>query len=175
MGKKRSILSLAILILCFSLCYLGIYAAPVYAGEGYGSHYPGGNEDFMAGCLPPAGTSIFINYMVDYNATTLKDNAGRDAKVGGPGGLSTKFNLNVLVDALRYVKVTKIKVAGGDLVWHVILPVGYQHVSLQANTPGGTVYAPGFPSSKTGLGDVEAGWVSHGITPRASTASSLST
>lgn len=159
MGKKRGVLSLALLVLCVSLCCLGIQSSPVYAGEGYGSHYPGGNEDFMAGALPPAGTSIFINYLVDYNASTLKDNAGRNATAGAPpSGLKTNFNLNVLVDAMRYVSVTKLHILGGDLVWHVIVPVGYEHVSLQAVVPGfGTAYGPGFPSSKTGLGDIEPG------------------
>ncbi len=158
MGKRKGVLSLAVLILCFSLCYLGIQTSPVYAGEGYGSHYAGGNEDFMAGALPPAGTSIFLNYMVDYNATQLNNNSGHSASAYGHGlSLPTNFNLNVFVDAMRYVKVTKIKLLGGDLVWHVIVPVGYQHVSLMVNTPGGTEYGPGFPSSKTGLGDIETG------------------
>ena len=159
MGKRRGVLSLAVLILCFSLCYLGIQSSPVYAGEGYGSHYAGGNEDFMAGALPPAGTSIFLNYMVDYNATTLNNNSGHSAALYPGHGLQfpTNFNLNVFVDAMRYVKVTKIHILGGDLVWHLIVPVGYEHVSLMVNTPGGTAYGPGFPSSKTGLGDIETG------------------
>jgi hypothetical protein len=158
MGKRRGVLSLAVLILCFSLCYLGIQASPVYAGEGFGSHYPGGNEDFMAGALPPAGTSVFINYMVDYNANTLNGNSGNSAKIMGAPSFThlngnVNFNLNVFVDAMRYVKVTKIHLLGGDLVWHVIVPVGYEHVTLNAIN-GASLLGP---SSKTGLGDIETG------------------
>jgi hypothetical protein len=153
MGKRSSVLSLAVLVLCISLCYLG---TPVYAGENFGSHYPGGNEDFMTGALPPPGTNILMHYMVDYNANQLNGNNGSAAR-GGPLGQKVSFNLNVLLDALRFVHVTKCKILGGDLVWHVILPVGYEHVGLSVNVPGGTAYGPGFPSSQTGLGDIEWG------------------
>jgi hypothetical protein len=94
--------------------------------------------------------------MIDYNAGQLNGNSGH-AAIGGPLGQKVNFSLNVLLDAVRYVQVTKCKILGGDLVWHVILPVGYDHVSLQVNTPGGSVYGTGFPSSQTGLGDIEWG------------------
>ncbi|MGD0232790.1 MAG: transporter [Syntrophorhabdales bacterium] len=153
MGKRYLFLAFVLLAFCATVGFLAV--PQVYAGEGYGNHYAGGNEDFNAGNLPPAGTNVFINYLVDYNVNTLEDNAGRHATAGpaGPGYSRTNFTLNTLVDALRYIKVTKIKVLGGDLIWHVIVPVGYQHVSLSAFGE----YGPGSPSSKTGLGDIEPG------------------
>lgn len=152
MGKKRYLfLACAVLAFCATL---GFLAVPVsHAGEGFNNHYLGGNEDFMMGALPPAGTSVFLNYMFDYNVNTLKDNAGRDATIGAASANKAKLSLNVLGDALRFVQVTKLKVLGGDLTWHVIVPVAYIHQSLTAFG----AYAPGSPDSKTGLGDVEAG------------------
>ena len=147
-GRNRFVL-LAVLALCFAVAFM---AGPVFAGEGYGNHYPGGNEDFMAGALPPAGTSIFINYLVDYNATTLRGDNGSKQGLGPFQSPKVGFNLNVLVNAFRYVKVTNIKLMGGDLVWHVIVPVGYQKVSLDASP----VVDIG-SQAKTGLGDIEAG------------------
>jgi hypothetical protein len=155
MGKKRGILSLAALVLCFSLCWLG--ASQVYAGESYGSHYGGGVEDFMTGAIPPPGTNILMQYIVDYNASTLNGNSGH-AAVGGPLGQKANFSLNALGDAIRYVKITNCHLWGGDLLWHVILPVSYEHVSLSVNVgAGATGYGPGFPDTKVGLGDIETG------------------
>ena len=146
----RKMLLLFIALLVVSLC---LFSAPAArAGEGYGSHYPGGNEDFMAGALPPAGTDVFINYLVDYDSNTLRDNSGNHL-TAGPNGPNVSLKLNVLVDAMRYVKVTKVKVFGGDLLWHVIVPVGYQKVALDV---GGIGVGPGGMGSqyKYGLGDI---------------------
>ena len=154
MGKGRNRFAvLMVLILCVALGLVGIAVTHVFAGEGYGNHYPGGNEDFMAGALPPAGTSIFINYLIDYNATTLKDNANRNQVLGAPplGNPKVNFNLNVLMNAFRFINVTKVRVLGGDLIWHAIIPVGYQKVSMDA----GPVDMGS--QSKYGLGDIEAG------------------
>jgi hypothetical protein len=152
---KYAFLSFALMVLCLGLVSL---AVPVYAGESYGSHYPGGNEDFMAGALPPAGTNIFINYLVDYNIGQLKDNAGRNATFYPTGGTKVNTDINVLVDAMRFVRVTKVKLMGGDLVIHAIVPFGNVHASNMVNLPGGgTAYGPGFPASSTTLGDIEFG------------------
>ena len=153
---KYLVLSCAIIALCLSQ---GFLAMPAYAGEFYGSHYPGGNEDFLAGALPPAGTNIFLNYLVDYNFGTIKDNAGRASVVPTPAGnLPLKVDFNVLVDALRFVRVTKVSLLGGDLVVHGIIPFGDVHGSVQAVLPNGsTAYAPAYPSERTSLGDVEFG------------------
>jgi hypothetical protein len=63
----------------------------------------------------------------------------------------TDSELQAVANAFRYVDVKKIGLLGGDLVWHVIVPVVYQHPSLSAGPADiGT-------QSKTGLGDIEAG------------------
>ena len=153
---KYAFLSLSVVILCVGL---GLLALPVYAGENFGTHYPGGNEDFMAGALPPAGTNIFINYLLDYNINQLNGNSGSKATFirGGAPNFTTSVNAQALVNAFRLVRVTKIKLLGGDLVLHGILPVGYVHQSAYINTPGGTVNVPGTPTSIFGLGDIEFG------------------
>ncbi len=146
---RKLFLLFAVLVIMF----FGLFHSPaVFAGEGYGNHYPGGNEDFMAGALPPPGTSIFINYLVDYNATTLRGDNGSKQGLGPFQSPKVGFTLNVLVNAFRYVKVTNIKLFGGDVVWHIIVPVGYQKVSLDASpvVDIGT-------QAKTGLGDIEPG------------------
>ena len=147
--KKLCIVFAVLLLISFGL----FHAPAVFAGEGYGNHYPGGNEDFSAGALPPAGTSIFINYLVDYNATTLRDNAGRNQilGVGQLGYPKVSFTLNVVADAMRYVKMTNIKLFGGDLLWHVIVPVVYNKVAMDA---GPVTIGTQF---KYGLGDIEPG------------------
>jgi hypothetical protein len=138
-----------VLSLCFAVA---LSAGPVLAGEGYGNHYAGGNEDFMAGALPPAGTSVFINYLVDYNSNTLRGDNGSKQGLGPFQSPKVDFNLNVLVNAMRYVKVTNIKLLGGDFLYHVIVPVGYQKVSMSADP----VVDLG-SQSKYGLGDIVAG------------------
>lgn len=54
----KALMLLVLLILVLS-------AGPVLATENGGSHYPGGNEDFMAGALPPPGM-----YPISYFSTT---------------------------------------------------------------------------------------------------------
>lgn len=121
----------AVVILFFSYQY-------VFATEGGGSHYAGGNEDFMAGALPPPG-NYFINYFMVYSADKLKGNSGRKEPLD--------FQVDVTADVLRYIYVTKKKLFGADIGWHVIVPIVNQHVSI--DTPGST------RQTKTGLGDVE--------------------
>jgi hypothetical protein len=145
---RRILLVSAMFALCLSLFYI----SAVLAGEGYGNHYAGGNEDFMMGALPPAGTSIFINYLMGYNATALKGDTGSKVGLGPNNNPKVDFKLNVLINAFRYIKVTNVKLLGGDLGWHVVVPVGYQKVSMDASpvVDMGT-------QAKTSLGDIEAG------------------
>ena len=146
---RKTVILLVILLMVFINL---LFVSTVFAGEGCGSHYPGGNEDFMVGAVPPAGSSVFINYLVDYNATTLKGNSGNNVGLGPNNNPKVSFNLNVLVNALRFIKVTNMKLLGGDVGWHVIVPVQYQKVSMDASlvVDIGT-------QAKTGLGDIEAG------------------
>ena len=154
MGKRRGILSLALLVLCFSLCYLGVPASVSAIEPGTAAMYPGGNEDFFAGALPPAGTKVFINYLTYYDSTQANGNSGHQAQINFGGKLGVQdvdLRLQTLVDAMRFVDVTKVRILGGDLVWHVIVPVQYLHASLAAGPVDiGT-------GTMTALGDVEFG------------------
>jgi hypothetical protein len=47
------------------------------AGEGGGSSYNGGVENFMTGAAPPPGFYV-LEYGNVYHASKLKDNAGND-------------------------------------------------------------------------------------------------
>ena len=147
MAKKNwRFLSLAVFVLCF------IFAVPaVHAIEQPGSlpHYTGGNEDFFAGALPPAGTQVYLNYFLDYQMTGFNGN-NRDTKVI-PGLGRESFAGQAVVNAFRYVSVTKHKALGGDIVWHIIVPVVYAHIAAAA---GGSDLAHG---SETSIGDVEFG------------------
>ncbi|MBP7526326.1 MAG: transporter [Syntrophorhabdaceae bacterium] len=126
---------IGLLMFFFVVGLVGITARNVLGTEGGGSHYPGGNEDFMVGALPPAG-SYFMNYVMYYTANRMKDNGGSTV----PGD----FSLDATVEAMRLIHVTKTKLFGADMGMHIIVPVTYQHVSV------------GGPSqSKTGLGDIE--------------------
>jgi len=146
--RKMFVLSLALIAISFSM----FQVPEVLAGESYGNHYPGGNEDFMAGALPPAGTSVFLNYLVDYNVGRLKGDSGSNVGIGPNNSPKVDFNLNVLVNAFRYVRVYNVKLLGGDLVWHIIVPAVYQKVSMDASP----VVDLG-SQTKYGLGDIETG------------------
>jgi hypothetical protein len=108
--------------------------SPVFASEGGGNHYAGGNEDFMTGAAPPPGF-YFINYLSYYTADKLRDNNGNR--------LPFDFKLDAVADALRFVYSTKVNVFGGNLVLHTIIPVVNLHVSVA-----------GTGQTKTGLGDI---------------------
>lgn len=128
-------------VICISLMTLSVfmfslpYTPVAWATEGGGSHYPGGNEDFQVGVLPPAG-NYFFNYLMYYKADKLRDNSGHKVPID--------FNLDATVEALRFIHITKKKLFGADIGMHVIVPVVYQHVSLG-----------GASQSRTGLGDIE--------------------
>ena len=142
--KNRShvVLSLAILVLCCSLGFIGFLVSDVYAAEGGGNHYPGGNEDFMAGALPPPGF-YFLNYLDYFNSHALDNNHG-DAQRG------LGFQLNVVAEVPRFLWVTKTKLLGGDVVGHILIPWVYEYAAV--NTPVGRQ-----TQAKYGLGDIEIG------------------
>jgi hypothetical protein len=119
-----------------------------YAGEGYGNHYPGGQEDFAIRLQRPAGLLI-TNYFELYNSGTLRDNAGR--KVTMPGLGDADFKLNVVSNSTRFIRLTPYKVLGGNVSFCAIIPFVNVHTSLAA----GPVDMGS--QSKTGLGDIEVG------------------
>ena len=162
--REIRFLTLAVAALCFTLGF-GIPVSPVHAGEGYGTPYPGGNEDFFAGALPPGGTKVFLNYFMYLDSTKLRDKSGHEQSVYGPPGTpvagqnlgKADWRLQVVANVFRYVDVTKVKLFGGDFLWHVIVPVIYEHASLGYRGLGAIPAGDVFTGSTTGLGDVEAG------------------
>lgn len=101
------------------------------AKEG-GDQYPNGIETWFAGAVPPPG-NYFLNYFGHYSGDLYN---GDGKRVAGTSA-SAWFN------ALRFVKVSNIKVLGGDWAAHVILPVVHQRLNLG----GGS-------ASASGLGDL---------------------
>jgi len=160
MGKaKRSLLFFAAFVLSIGLAF---QALPAYAMESYGGHVPPGVEDFMSGALPPAGTNIYLNYLGYVSSSQMNGNGGGKAWAAVAGkSASLNTSVDVLINVFRFCRVTKIKALGGDVIWHVIVPVSYAHVSNQVNLPafigGGTVYGGGFPTTTTSVGDIEFG------------------
>jgi hypothetical protein len=130
-----------VIIIAFVVTLLAA-GLPAYATEGGGSHYPGGNEDFMAGTLPPPGMYP-ISYFMYYTANKLKDNNGNNV-TAGPNPLD--FKLDVYAYVFRFVHVTKMKLLGADVAWHALLPLVDQQVKIGA---------AGIDEKSTGLGDIE--------------------
>jgi hypothetical protein len=111
---------------------------PALAGEGGGSSYNGGVENFVVGAAPPPGFYV-LEYGNVYSADTLKDGSGNTIPVPG-------FKVNAVAAATRFVWSTNEKMLGGSLVWHAIVPL----VDL-------SVSAAGASQRKTGIGDITFG------------------
>lgn len=131
----------AIKISLMLLIVFTISLATVHATEFGGSMYPGGNEDFMAGALPPPGL-YYLNYFANYNLDSYRGNNGDKQPID--------FKGDVTFNAFRLLYVSKKKLLGADVVVHGALPVINMHLS--ANTPGGHM-----SQTKTGLGDIDIG------------------
>jgi hypothetical protein len=129
-----------IILMAFVVTLL-LAGTPAQALEGSG-HYVGGNEDFMAGALPPPGMYP-ITYGVYYTANKLRDNSGNEVKAG-PSPLG--FKLDAYALAFRFVHVTKMKLLGADWAWQVIVPLVSQNVKIEA---------AGIDKKSSGLGDIE--------------------
>jgi hypothetical protein len=149
-------------------------APQVYATEGGLGAYADGIDSFMMGALPPPGV-YFLNYALYLNVSDYKDiriPSNGDPKYAaalgaipgaGPGVKFKDIPLNArgatddpsvrgwsMVDVLRTVVVTKTKVLGGDLGFHVILPV--QHLSYtRFDWAGADLLSGDHTAQKTGL------------------------
>ncbi len=142
---KNRFISIAAVVLCSCLGLIGFTASQVCAFENGGNHYPGGNEDFMAGALPPPGT-YFLNYMDFVNSSSFRNNHGDSQRLLFPGGPRVGFDLAVIAEVPRFVHVSNITLLGGNLIGHVIIPFVNQHASLA-----------GMSQTKNGVGDIEVG------------------
>lgn len=117
---------------------LACIATAAEAGEGGGSSYNGGVENFLTGAAPPPGFYV-LGYGNVYRANKLKDNAGNDVPL-------PTFKVGATAVATRFVWSTPTTIAGGNVVLHAIVPL----VKLDVAVPGAS-------QSKTGLGDITFG------------------
>lgn len=110
----------------------------LHAGEGGGSSYSGGVENFLTGAAPPPGFYV-LEYGNVYRANKLKDAKGNDVPL-------PEFQVKANALATRFVWSTTTTVAGGNVVLHAIVPL----VDLK-------VKVPGLSQHKTGIGDITFG------------------
>jgi hypothetical protein len=108
------------------------------AGEGGGSSYPGGVENFLAGAAPPPGFYV-LGYGNVHRADKLKDGSGNDVPL-------PVFKIAANVVSTRFVYSTPTTMAGGNLMLHAIVPL----VDLKVDVPG-------LSQRKTGLADITFG------------------
>jgi hypothetical protein len=121
--------------LLIALALLLSAAQPLTAKEG-SDQYPNGAESWMVGELPPPGT-YFINYF-GYYTGQLKNGSGNKVLLNG-----TTPTVDATFDALRFVQVTKFKIAGADYGMHIIVPIVYQSMNLNG------------ARSTTGIGNID--------------------
>jgi hypothetical protein len=157
------------LFLSFMFLFFLMVSSPnVYAIEGGLGHYPDGIDDFMLGALPPPG-QYFLNYFLYYNIKDFKDlrgpaGSGVDGiKLKDLGAGTPKVEAETVIDALRFVYVTKKKIFGADWGWHIIQPIQYLKFTKADFPPGTSLLTTGVTDKKTGLKDtiiapVALGW-----------------
>jgi hypothetical protein len=114
--------------------FLGLLSSIAWAKEG-SDQYPNGAENWFAGFLPPAG-NYYINYF-GYYGGELKNGEGQKVLMNGKTP-----SVNATFDALRYVRVTPLRVLGANYGMEVIMPVVYQSVDMNGT------------ASKTSIGDL---------------------
>lgn len=89
-------------------------ASAGWATEGGGGMYPNGNENYLTGALPPPGFYV-LGYPSSYSADSLRDNNGDE--------LPVDFKLRVNAVAPRFIWVSDLPLAGGQLAMHAITPL----------------------------------------------------
>ena len=119
-------------ILCVMVGVLGMSGAG-FAAE---NEYPNGIEGIKAGSVPPPGF-YYKMYNVLYTADTLKDNNGKDAKIG--------FDATIFVNAHRFIWITDHKILGADYGMDMVVPL--MNVDLK-------IKGLGIDDSQFGLGDI---------------------
>lgn len=130
-AKQRFALPLAAALIALAA------AGSAQAVEGGVTSAAAGAEGFTAGALPPPG-SYGLVYLNHYQSTRFNNGAGDSAVP----------NFKVTADAVvgRFVQVLPTNVLGGNLGWHVIVPLAKVKVNAAGNS-----------DSRSGLGDIEAG------------------
>ncbi len=115
---------------CAAVCFV----SSAMATEGGGSSYPMGAENYMTGAMPAPGlyAQVFAQH---YRANRLRDDSGHRA--------IDHFYLTADVIAPRAIWVTEQKIAGGDLAFHVNVPL--VTLKVEANDQS---------QQRTGIGDI---------------------
>lgn len=113
---------------------LAVALPAAHGTEGGGSSYPMGAENYLTGAMPPPGWYGQV-FAESYRADRLLDNQGHKAV--------NDFHLSADVIAPRLIWVTNQKLLGGDLAFHVNVPL----VDLKVDVNGQH-------QRKTGMGDI---------------------
>lgn len=126
--KQYSFLKLA------GLTVIALSGGLTHASEQGGSSYPMGAENYMAGAMPPPGVygQLFASH---YEANTFRGNHGQK--------LPMDFDIRVDCIAPRLIWVTEQQILGGNLGFHIIVPLVDLKVSLNGQS-----------QSNSGLGDI---------------------
>ncbi len=126
--KQYSFLKLA------GLTVIALSGGLTHASEQGGSSYPMGAENYMAGAMPPPGVygQLFASH---YEADTFRGNHGQK--------LPMDFDIRVDCIAPRLIWVTEQQILGGNLGFHIIVPLVDLKVSLNGQS-----------QSNSGLGDI---------------------
>lgn len=142
-------------VVLLSMLTLLVVSNQAQGTEGGGTIYPGGNEDFMMGALPPPGF-YYLNYFLYEHSSDYSDvripqgvpGAGRKLSTL-TGGVAPDFKLNVVGNVFRFVYVTPVTIFGANLGMQVLLPVLY--VDAKLRLPNGVTM---FNGTDAGLGDI---------------------
>lgn len=138
-----------------SLFTLLILSNQAQGTEGGGTIYPGGNEDFMVGALPPPGF-YYMNYFLYLHSSDYSDvripqgSSGAGHKITTlTNGAAPDFNMNVVANVFRFVYVTPIKIFGANWALQTMIPV--LNVDARLRLPNGVTL---FDGSDAGVSDI---------------------
>lgn len=127
---------LMFLLLSVVMLFVTTTTNDAFATEGGGNAYPNGAEDFWCGLIPPPGF-YFINYFLYYHADDFNNKHGDN--------VDEDFDLDVIANTFRFIKITNHKILGANWGVHMFVPIVYQDV-----TPPFT----GRNDTQTGVGDI---------------------
>jgi hypothetical protein len=139
---RRFMTALAISVILFP---------PLFAFAGGVNHEPLGAEAFLVGILPPPGFYI-KEYVSYYLADKLKNGSGRTLNLTRDGAELDK--LEVCASATRFLYITPLKILGGSLGAHTVVPWVRTHLKLYTFTPGGPLE---IGEHRNAIGDITFG------------------
>ncbi len=90
-------------------------ASKAHATEGGGTAYPVGVNNVLAGILPPPGETRLYDYAEEYSADRSNDGEGHSHVPG--------FNLNLKVNAFRFLHTWDTQVGPFSLTSGIVLPI----------------------------------------------------